>query len=178
MKTRGYIFAAIGVSAVFLCGVIIGKRSTEKQNSVITVTKETRVDTLIHYAPTAYSEVTVGRRRYVLPTGKVTERVDSIVADTVNTSDYNNEATPDSTIVELPIIQRHYTDSVYEAWVSGPIDPRLDSLRVFAPTTFITSREWRATKRWHLGVTAGYGYGRNGFEPFLGVGITYSIIDF
>lgn len=82
----------------------------------------------------------------------------------------------DSAIVELPIIQRHYADSTYEAWVSGPIDPRLDSLRVFGSTTTITKREWKPPKRWHFGPTIGYGYTPQGFQPYIGVSITYSII--
>lgn len=83
----------------------------------------------------------------------------------------------DSAIVELPVIQRHYADSIYEAWISGPIDPRLDSLRVFAPTTVITRSEWKPPKRWHLGPTVGLGYTPHGFEPFIGISLTYSIID-
>ena len=81
-------------------------------------------------------------------------------------------------VVELPIIQRHYADSTYEAWVSGPIEPRLDSLRVFAPTTIITQREWKPPKRWHIGPTIGYGFTPQGFQPYIGVSITYSIISF
>ena len=84
----------------------------------------------------------------------------------------------DSAIMDLPIIQRHYGDSTYEAWVSGPVDPRLDSVRVFAPTTVITRQEWKPPKRWHIGPTVGYGYTPHGFEPYIGVSLTYSIISF
>ncbi len=84
----------------------------------------------------------------------------------------------DSMTVELPKIQRHYADSTYEAWVSGPLDPRLDSLNIFRPTTIITKKEWKPPKRWHIGLTAGYGYGTKGFQPYIGVGITYSIVSF
>lgn len=84
----------------------------------------------------------------------------------------------DSAIVELPIVQRHYSDSTYEAWVSGPIDPQLDSVIVFAPTTIITKREWKPPKRWHIGPTIGYGYTPQGFQPYIGISITYSIISF
>lgn len=78
--------------------------------------------------------------------------------------------------MELPVIQRHYSDSTYEAWVSGPLDPRLDSVRVFARTVEITRREWKPPKHWHLGITAGYGYTPQGFQPYIGIGITYSIL--
>ena len=62
--------------------------------------------------------------------------------------------------------------------VSGPINPRLDSIRVFARTTTVTHRVWEPPKRWHIGVTAGYGYGAKGLQPYVGVGITYSIFSF
>lgn len=84
----------------------------------------------------------------------------------------------DSGVVELPVIQRHYADSTYEAWVSGPLDPRLDSVRVFAATTVVTRRETGRRKRWHIGPSVGVGYTPHGFEPFIGVSVTFSILDF
>lgn len=154
-------------------------------------------DTIPYYAPKPQTELATGTRRYTLPTyyiigggaGGVARstcptdticRVDSISLS----SDYGPGAggeprcSGDSAIVELPIIQRHYADSTYEAWISGPIDPRLDSLRVFAPTTIITKREWKPPKRWHIGPTIGYGFTPQGFQPYIGVSITYSIISF
>lgn len=88
------------------------------------------------------------------------------------------EAGGDSADIELPIVQRHYGDSAFEAWVSGPLDPRLDSLRVYAPTTIVTRTEWKPPKRWHIGPSVGLGYTGQGFEPFIGISITYSIFEF
>ena len=118
------------------------------------------------------------------PLSPLSEGVDSISVDTIITANYGTgvggepRCSKDSAIVEIQIIQRHYADSTYEAWISGPVDPRLDSIRVFAPTTIITRRECKPPKRWHIGVTAGYGYGAKGFKPFVGLGITYSIFSF
>ncbi|WP_367617598.1 DUF6808 domain-containing protein [uncultured Muribaculum sp.] len=84
----------------------------------------------------------------------------------------------DSVIVELPKIQRHYVDSTYEAWVSGPLDPRLDSVKVFAPTTIISQREWKPPKRWHIGPTIGYGMTPHGLCPYIGISVTYSLFSF
>lgn len=86
--------------------------------------------------------------------------------------------------VELPVIQRHYRDSTYEAWVSGPVSPQLDSVRVYARTEVVEREVTRMVgiasrqKRWHVGVTVGYGYGTKGFQPFVGIGLTYSIFSF
>lgn len=197
MRTKHYLLLALAGLTVFFAGFFIGKDRTEKPPGTVTETKETTVDTILHRAPMPQSELALGTHRYTLPTyrflggGYGGEPRQRNKADTTYCHDsvqttriYGTGAggeprcSGDSAIVELPIIQRHYADSTYEAWVSGPVDPRLDSIRVFAPTTIITKREWKPPKRWHIGVTAGYGYGAKGFQPYIGVGITYSIFSF
>lgn len=196
MKTKHYIMLALGGLIAFFAGFFIGKDRTDKPPGTVTETKETTVDTIPYFAPMPKSELALGTHRFTLPTyrflgggsgGEPRQRSedDSISVDTISSSLFYGtgaggepRCSNDSAIVEVPIIQRHYADSTYEAWVSGPINPRLDSLRVFAPTTIITKREWKPPKRWHIGVTAGYGYGAKGFQPYIGVGITYSIFSF
>ena len=204
MKTEHYILSVLAGLTAFLTGFFIGKYRTEKPPGTMTVTKETTVDTIRYYAPIPQSELALGTHRYTLPTYRFfAERSgkadnpgrgvggeprkhsykDSICEDSViHSIVYGSgdggkpRCSQDSAIVELPMLQRHYADSSYEAWVSAPVDPRLDSIRVFAPTTIITKREWKPPKRWHIGITAGYGYGAKGFQPYIGVGITYSIL--
>ena len=94
----------------------------------------------------------------------------------------------DSVRVEVEMVQRHYRDSLWEAWVSGPIDPRLDSVRVFAQRERVTVREIQAApcgekkKRWGVGPMAGVGYGGGmnggGWGWFVGVGVSYTLINF
>lgn len=81
--------------------------------------------------------------------------------------------------VVIPITQKHYRDSVYEAWVSG-YEPALDSIRVFQPITAIThtitNTEIRyKSKRWGVGVQAGIGVTSGKTEPYIGLGVTYNI---
>ena len=196
MKTKHYILLALAGLTAFFVGFFIGKDRTEKPPGTVTETKETTVDTIPYYAPMPQSELALGTHRYTLPTYRflgggvggeprcsnadTTCCIDSVPTIRIYGTGAGGEprCSSDSTIMELPIIQRHYADSTYEAWVSGPVDPRLDSLRVFAPTTIITKREWKPPKRWHIGVTAGYGYGAKGFQPYIGVGITCSILSF
>lgn len=191
MKIKNYILLALGGLIAFFAGFFIGKGSTEKPPGTVT---ETRVDTIPYYTPMPQSELAVGSRLYTLPIyrfigggsgGEPRQRGDddSICVDPVVATHYGTGAggeprcSRDSAIAELPIIQRCYADSTYEAWVSGPVDPRLDSLRVFAPTTIITRREWKPPKRWHIGPTIGFGCTPHGLEPFIGVSLTFSIID-
>lgn len=191
MKPRHYILLALGGLMAFLAGFFIGKGRTDKSPGTVRETKETRVDTISYLAPVAKQELALDTRSYLVPSYCIVEpgprqrieknrvSVDTISSCLINvTAEVEPGCSNDSAIVDLPVIQRHYADSTYEAWVSGPIDPRLDSMRVFAPTTVITKRDRDPQKRWHIGVTAGYGYGAKGFQPYIGVGITYSIFSF
>lgn len=81
---------------------------------------------------------------------------------------------PDSVMVEVPITQLHYKDSLYEAWVSG-FSHRLDSLKVYPRTETITIKEYTPPKRWHVGISAGYAITPQGFQPYAGISITYSL---
>lgn len=85
----------------------------------------------------------------------------------------------DSIEVDIPISQVEYSDSNYQAWVSG-FEPRLDSIRIFKQTEVITIENLikEKPKRWHIGPTIGYGYTPKGFEPFIGVSLTYSLFSF
>lgn len=183
MKVKRYVLIAIAWLITVVCGYYIGKACSEKPPSTIEETRETFVDTIHYYAPKMLAETTLDTEHYKLPTrficggagGEPRQRGE---CDSVGIISGLTGLGSDSTTIELPTIQRHYADSTYEAWVSGPLNPRLDSVRVFATTTLITKEIWKPPKRWHLGVTAGYGYGTKGFQPYIGVGITYSLFSF
>lgn len=83
----------------------------------------------------------------------------------------------DTTFVVLPRTQKEYSDSLYRAWVSG-YEPALDSIDVFSKTQYITTTIREKPKKWHVGVQGGYGVGKEGLTPYIGVGVTYSLISF
>lgn len=87
----------------------------------------------------------------------------------------------DTTYVVLLRTQREYRDSLYAAWVSG-YEPELDSLHLFIPEKTVTLTLREKPKHWHIGATAGYGATLHdntvSLAPYIGVGITYSIISF
>ena len=100
------------------------------------------------------------------------------VFDTIRTH-YADTLYSDSVSVTLPITQKVYKDSTYEAWVSGYM-PVLDSIRIFQPTTVITNTITKTdvrykTKRWGIGVQAGIGVTPSKIEPYIGIGVTYNI---
>lgn len=83
----------------------------------------------------------------------------------------------------LEVTQKMYTDdSTYTAWVSG-YEPQLDSIFVrqkeilhsIVETRTVATKKFR---RWNLGLIGGYGYGFQSkqVEPFVGLGITISLL--
>jgi opacity protein-like surface antigen len=81
----------------------------------------------------------------------------------------------DSVDVEIPITQREYRDSTYRAWVSG-YDAKLDSIEVYNSHSIVTIEKYvPRTRHWGVGISAGYGYTPKGAQPYIGIGISYSI---
>lgn len=80
--------------------------------------------------------------------------------------------------VSVPIEQKHYSDTLFDAWVSGVV-PNLDSLRIYpvSVNTHTVEYLYRDTKpkRWGVSVSAGAAYTPKGFQPFLGVGVSYTL---
>lgn len=67
--------------------------------------------------------------------------------------------------IPVPITQKEYQTENYRAWVSG-YKPSLDSVWVYPETKIIHEKP----RKWGIGVIAGYGIGRNGLSPYVGVG--------
>lgn len=206
MKKEQWVLMAVIGLVMLLTGGILGYRlGTERERDFAKnqgeYKRETMIDTIMVTTPKPQMALTTGTRLYTLPiyrySGSEPQReVDATDLDhNVDVNDslrdpqiaikyqYGTGAGGeprqcDSAIVELPTIQRHYADSTYDAWVSGPIDPKLDSLRIYARTDIITKHERCPPKRWHLGPTVGFGYTPQGFQPYMGISLTYSIISF
>lgn len=72
-----------------------------------------------------------------------------------------------------------YQDSTYRAQVSG-INVNLDFIEVYPKTIikYITTTEKmrQKQKKWGIGPTIGVGVVNNKFYPYIGVGVTYSLI--
>jgi len=86
--------------------------------------------------------------------------------------------------IELPKMQRVYSDdSTYKAWVSG-YDPRLDSINVYRKTIKETvtiqlpaeKKKRTFWQRFNIGIQVGYGLGLDDKKahPYLGGGVGFS----
>lgn len=90
----------------------------------------------------------------------------------------------DTTYIALPREVKVYEDSLYRAEISG-YEPSLDHIEVYPLTRTVTrtiteTQTVRKKTPWGIGVQVGYGITKQGdsFQPgpYVGVGITYSII--
>lgn len=171
MKLNSFLSGCLITTTVFV-GLFLGLQKCSYTSEEPESHKATEVinDTIPVFimAPTPKDSVVL---RYETVKVPVFDTIRPLNADTLIT---------DSITVEIPITQKVYEDSVYQAWVSG-YKPSLDSIKVFQSVTTIThtitNTEIRyKTKRWGIGVQAGIGVTPNKVEPYIGIGVTYNIM--
>ena len=144
-----------GIVIYFINGWVSCHRTTGKE--VITIT-DTLVltDTIIKFQPKPY-KVTIIDTIY-LPQQPQKPQQPQI-----------------DTLIRQEVI---YKDSTYMAVVGG-IKPYLKSIEIYPKTIYVnnnTTTTIKVRSRFGLGVQAGYGYGRNGLQPYVGVGVQYNLI--
>ena len=123
---------------------------------------------------------------FVYDTVKITEPVivDRVIKDTmfVEVPTEDIVVVHDTTYVQLPREYVTYKDSMYRAVVSGYI-PRLEEIEIYPKKEIITIQTEKVITvpkptRFGIGVQAGYGVTPKGFQPYVGVGISYNILAF
>lgn len=152
MKAWHVILLLIGLVASFFTGYHI--RKTDAKN--VLVKRDTVIDTLRTVLPIPSFEIELSEVEIPYPIivkEKGQDRVDTIY-------------------VPVPVTQKEYVSENYRAWVSG-YNADLDSIYVFPKTVYIT--QTMPARKWGLGVVGGYGIGRYGFSPYVGVGVYYKI---
>lgn len=131
--------------------------------------RTTFVDTVLFYKPVPRDSVVVRYITEILPVVH-----DTCKTETINMAYLNGK---DSIKVEIPILSKVYEDSTYTAYVSG-YRANLDSIFVYPRREVITITDKAMHKRWSIGIQAGYGFGRNGLSPYIGIGISYNLLGF
>lgn len=138
----------------------------------VTVRTVIRHDTVTVIKPHAASEASTGRRATVR-----VARAAVSPAPAPRENAATEDAGSDSIDVSLPVTQTIYEGDGYRAWVSGHA-AALDSLRLMRRSASVeihTPAPGR-TRRWHLGLSAGYGMTPEGLRPMAGVTLTYSLL--
>ena len=154
MERIKYILLGViaGLVICFINGWASCHRTTDKE--VITIT-DTLVltDTIIKMQPKPY-KITIIDTIY-LPQQPQKPQIDTLIRQEVI-----------------------YKDSTYMAVVGG-IEPYLKSIEIYPKTIYVnnnTTTTIKVRSRFGLGVQAGYGYGRNGLQPYVGIGVQYNLI--
>ena len=159
-KTTFLVNALLTLACVFLFGFIIGQKHPQK---LPVEPIKTKVDTLvIHDTTMSYRAIYVDR-----------VQLDSVLVPVLDTMMIH-----DTTFVYLEREKVTWRDSLCEVYASG-IMASVDSVRHFQEYKYITIETQVPVKvksHWGLGVNAGYGVGKGGFTPYVGVGVSYNIL--
>ena len=85
----------------------------------------------------------------------------------------------DTTYIQIPRETTYYADSLYEAWVTG-FRAQMDSIHIFQKTAIVEVPVYKYVKKpWGVGIQAGATYiPKAGFTPYVGIGVSYNIINF
>lgn len=157
------VTAVVGIVIGALLAVLFMRDG--EANSQVDVTTEIKYDTIPYYMPVPVDSYITRYEVVKLPA----------VRDTITDSlIYKDTLIHDSVNVVVPITQKKYEDSTYTAYVSG-YNPQLDSISIYRKTIYQTITE--KPRRFGVGITGGYGYGKGGLTPFVGVGIYYNLFN-
>lgn len=139
----------------------------------------TVIDTIPYYKPVPRDSVVIRYITETLPAVSPHEDRPTGQGQNSEQSDSTEVTVPsvpdDSVKVQIPITQKRYETDRYRAYVSG-YRPSLDSLFIFPERQVVRIRE--KPRRWHVGVQAGYGVTPAGFQPYIGVGVSYDFLSF
>lgn len=138
-------------------------------------TRATVVDTVPYVKPVARDSVVV---RYVRV--KVAADGDKPHDASLGLSEPLLGEAKDSVSVDVPIVQKRYSDSTYTAWVSG-YEAKLDSIRVYKKREVVTINKIikEPPNRFVVSLNIGYGLTPyNGLQPYIGVGVGYKLFSF
>lgn len=155
-----YTLAGMGIAAALLISFLVGRRCG-RNDPVEPPTP--KVDTLF-----IRDTFKVTEPKYI--TRRVVDSVPYPVTDTLRMRD--------TLYVLLERQQVTWEDSLARVYASG-INPQVDSVIHFQEQMVIT-KEIPVIKvkktRWGVGIQAGYGVGKEGLTPYVGVGISYNIL--
>lgn len=153
MKINKWLLIGIlGIGAlVFASGFFLGKHIYNKPLET-KIERDTLVvhDTIPDYLPMPKDSATIKYITKWFPMYKAK-------TDTITNTEYITMH--DSVLVQVPIMQKHYGNETYDAWVSG-FEPKMDSIKVYQKTEYITERItlMKPPNKWELDIVGGIDY--------------------
>ena len=172
-KCEWVIVPAVLLLASFFSGSYYGGQK-------VLATIETKRDTVVRVV-TKYKDFP--RPTETAFSGFVAVPAYKFITDTIMTVESREITVHDTTVVYLPRERKYYAeaDGALRIWVSG-YDPRLDRWELDERQTTVTQTIAERRSRWSLGVTAGYGAAVAGgavrMSPYVGVGVSYALMQF
>ena len=195
LKIAAMVVLFLGAALIMAIGYGLWEHGTVKRlreqiarSETIRVT-EVHTDTIPDTIPKIAEEKQVGVLK--VPVNDILSRLKhayctknvDIKQKEVENSSYDTMQPTAIDTIELPKVQRVYSDdSTYRAWVSG-YEPRLDSINVYRKTiketvtiTIPTKKKRTFWQRFNIGIQAGYGLGLDDKKahPYLGGGVGFS----
>ena len=160
MRPEKYILMGMGIVVAILIGFLVGRRCPRNDPGG---TPTPKVDSLF-----IRDTFKVTEPKYI--TRSVVDSIPYPVTDTIRVRD--------TLFVILERQQVTWEDSLARVYASG-IDPHVDSVIHFTQDLIITKEipviQIKKT-RWGIGVQAGVGAGKDGLTPYVGVGLSYSLL--
>ncbi len=139
----------LGVLLLCFMSFLFGK--TCKKQEII---HDIEIDTIIQPIPVPQYIVDVGEVEIPFPMDAIVKK------DTIK----------DTVYINIPIQRKTYQTDDYRAVISG-YRPNLDTMTIYHKREII----YEKSRRWGLGITAGYGLSKDGFSPCLSMGVFYRI---
>lgn len=139
----------LGVLLLCFISFLFGK--TCKKQEII---HDIEIDTIIQPIPVPQYIVDVGEVEIPFPMDAIVKK------DTIK----------DTVYINIPIQRKTYQTDDYRAVISG-YRPNLDTMTIYHKREII----YEKSRRWGLGITAGYGLSKDGFSPCLSMGVFYRI---
>ena len=197
LKIAAMVVLLLGAALIMAIGYGLWEHGTvqklrwQLEHRDSTKVTEVRIDTIPDTIPKKVAEKQVGTIK--VPVNDILSRLKpaystekaEIKQKEVENSAYDTMQPTAIDTIELPKMQRVYTDdSTYKAWVSG-YDPRLDSIEVYRKTIKETvtiqmpaeKKKRTFWQRFNIGVQAGYGLGLDDKKthPYVGCGIGFNL---
>lgn len=143
----------LGVLLLCFISFLFGK-TCKKKEIIHNIEIDTVIDTIIQPIPVPQYIVDVEEV-------EIPFHMDAIVKkDTIK----------DTVYINIPIQRKTYQTDDYRAVISG-YRPNLDTMTIYHKREII----YEKSRRWGLGITAGYGLSKDGFSPCLSMGVFYRI---
>jgi len=190
------VFFLLALALIFAIGDALWQRGTVRElrwqleHRDTTKVTEVRTDTIPDTIPKIAEEKQVGVLK--VPVNDILSRLKpaystknvDVKQKVAENSAYDTMQPTSIDTIELPKVQRVYSDdSTYKAWVSG-YEPRLDSINVYRKTIKETvtiqlpaeKKKRTFWQRFNIGIQAGYGLGLDDKKahPYLGGGVGFS----